>query len=311
MSSTVLPLLLFAATLCAQAPSLELPGGRRLLLLDAGKLLAPDGPDLVLKLQGEDLPPPPPSPLAGVADFIRHFASPAFGPGDDVQPLSRRYLAVLASPEKCAAVEQMVRTAIARSDEQLVLEVQLMQLPGAVYAKVVAPLFPADATPQQRQCLLVSGDTSPLLAAVAKEEVERLSAPKLCVRPLRSASLGTAKHIDYVRDYTVLRSGDKAVANPVVAHAKDGIDVELMATFVDHGNVAVACKVEVNTVELPLLESTVDLGTGAPVKVQLPRVTTIRLSQQAELPLGQSLLLSAKRPDGSWLCALVRVSLAK
>lgn len=312
MKTTALPLLLFTATLCAQTPTLDLPGGRRLILIDAGKLLEPDGPDLVLKGSGaEPVPQPPPPPLAGVADFVRHFASPAFGPGDDVQPVGRRYLAVLASQDRCAAVEQMVRAAIARRDEQLVLEVQLMQLPLATYTRLVVPLFPADATPQQRQCLLVAGDTRPLLAAVEKEEVERLSAPKLCVRPLCGASLATAKNISYVRDYTVVRNGDTAVANPVVDVVQDGIAVQLMATFVDQGNVAVACKVEVSKVELPLLGAKVDLGVGAPVRVQLPRVTTIRLSQQAELPLGQSLLLSAKRPDGSWLCALVRVSQAQ
>lgn len=306
MRSTVLPLFLFTAALAAQAPAVDVAGGRRLTLLDAKAFLPQAGPELELRGPGGKVENKTPDALAAIAAFVRHCA--ALEPGEDVQPLGGRYLAVLASPERCAAVEKLLRTAAERRDELLLFEVHLMHLPDKVFTKLFDPLFGADSTPAQKQVLVIGGSVQPLLKAVQDSDADLLQAPKVCVRPLCPASVNSGEHITYVRDFTIERQGGAAIANPVLDVVVDGIDLQLLATFRDGDNVSVDCKVESSRVKRPLAEAQVDLGVGVPVKVQLPQVSTVRLSQKAMLQLGHSLLLSAPRADGSWLCALVRIS---
>jgi hypothetical protein len=299
MKTLATTLLLFAAALPAQKLDRTIEGGRNLQLHDVQQMLTPKGALTTTLPAGQ---------LAGIAAFARHFATPAFGPADDVQPMGGRYLAVLGSPAQCAFVEQLLQLARDRSDELLTVEVQLFQLPAAVFAQRLQPLFPAGDAEDKQQCILPAAPAAALLTALRQDAAEELSAPKLCVRPLAQASLSTGEQVAYVRDFTVMRQQGKAIADPIVDRVFDGTEVQLLATWMPNGTVGIDCSVQSHKVQRPLPEAKVDLGVGAPVTVQLPRVTTVQLQQKALLPLGDSVVLAAPRQDGSYLCAVVRVS---
>lgn len=307
MRTTTLSFLLFAVPMLAQAPAVDVPGGRRLTLLDAGVLLPGKGPDLVMKIPTDKPAPLSPDPLAAVAAFVRRFAQPALESGDDVQPLGGRYLAVLASPDRCAGVEEMLRTAATRRDDLLVFEAHLMQLPEATYTKVVAPLFDKNSTPEQRKVMILAGDLKPFLDAVQAAGANVLQVPQVSTRPLCPANVHSGEQIAYVRDFTIEKHGEARIANPVIDVVEDGIDLQVLATYSGDSNVFVDCQVRSDQVKRPLSEAKVDLGVGQPVMVQMPQVSTVRLAQAGVMPLRSALLLSAPRADGSWLCALLRV----
>jgi hypothetical protein len=41
--------------------------------------------------------------------------------------------------------------------------------------------------------------------------------------------------------------------------------------------------------------------------VQLPQATGVRLQQTAQVPVGSTVLIAARKTDGGWLAALVEV----
>lgn len=309
-----LTLAMLAATLTAQQPTLELPDGRRVAVLDVQSFVdAPaQGPDQMLKSPTGETRPSKTATLPAIAAFVRHFASPlAFGPDDDVQPLGSHHLTILGSRQATADVAAFLQAAKGRRDDLLQIEVKLMQIPANVHRELIRPWFAAEATAADLQRLVITGPIEGLWPALDERHVEVLSAPSLMVRPLHLAQMSTGTHIAYVRDYTIIEANGKPVADPIVDEVIEGVEVQVMAAFGADDKVQLDCLVVANRLAGPLVESKIDLGLPAPLIVQMPRMTTITLQQKGTIPLGSRLLLSAQKADGNWLCALIGVTQAR
>ncbi|HZN40282.1 MAG TPA: hypothetical protein VFD82_15855 [Planctomycetota bacterium] len=142
--------------------------------------------------------------------------------------------------------------------------------------------------------------------AVAKTAATRLVAPKLSVLPLQRANLAVKNQTAYIKDFTITKTGDKVIADPVVDVVWDGNETEVLATFLPDGTLGIACDVVFQEVEMPIAEfRTTVVETAEPVTIQLPRLTATRITQTAVLGEGSLVVLAARKVDGSWLIALV------
>lgn len=288
-----------AALLPAQKITVRGDADRQLQVLDLLQTMTP---------LGGEATPLQATQLGQIAAFARHFATPAFGVGDDVQPMGGRYLAVLGSPQQCGFVEHLLALSRQRAEELLQVEVHLLQVPAADFERHLRPFFAAGPTPDQLQRIVTDQEATPLLATMkAAPDVELLIAPRVCVRSLQHASLSVGDKISYIRDFTVMRNGDQVIANPVIDTVFDGTEMQMLAGFLPDHTVGLECAVQHHVVQRPLLQTQVSLGVGAPVTIQLPRVTSVRLEQRAALALDATLVLAAPRVDGSYLAAMVRI----
>ena len=256
----------------------------------------------------------PADEVAPMADRLRELAAFARGflalqPGEDLQPLGERYLAVLARPELAAQVEQMVRGAMRDRERTVLVAIDLIELPVDTATAVLQPWF-AGKTPQ---------DKAPLRAVLAKDALDKagaalqtakdarkVTAPRLAVRSFQVGSIFVGDKISYIRDFEIKPSPTGKIADPVVDTVWDGTEVKIAVARQDQDQLMLQCDVTVQKVEQPIAEFKTTLGVGTPLSIQLPQVSSVRLNQKAVAPDGGGVLLAAARGDGTWLCAVVR-----
>jgi len=293
----------FAATaLLAALPAQKIPlpgeGNRQLQLFDL--LQKPQQQDRAAQTQA-------------IATFVRTFVQPALRPEDDVQVLGNRWLAVLGDQQQIASAERLLAIAGEHREDLLTIEISLYELTAATFDQVASPLLPKPAGGgDTRQLVLAAKDADALTQRLVKAEVDRLEAPRLSVLPMQKAELRAGEQISYIKDFTITPVAGKQIADPVVDTIWNGIEIELLASFVAKDRVGVACKLAKQEVAKPIAEFTTQLGVGLqPLTVQLPHATGVRLQQTAELAPGSTIAIAAPKTDGGWLLALVTVIVQK
>jgi hypothetical protein len=301
--------LALAAALGAALPAQKMPlpeaGDRLVQVIDLTPLL-PAGE------AGRGGGSAPTSATAAIATFVRRFVDPPLRAGDDVAALGDRWLVVLGSQRQAACAEQLIQRAVLARDDHLQTTIRIMDLTAEEFATLLLPLFPgiaaAEETPAVRQMILDGRKADELLTALGRTEVRIMHAPRLMAAPLQRASLSAGEEITYVKDFTLIANGKAVVAKPVLATVWNGVQVDLIAGYTGRDRVGVHCTLELRDVAEPIAEFETTLpGTVAPVTVQLPRTTAVRLQRTAELAIGSTVLIANQKADGSWMAALVDV----
>jgi hypothetical protein len=155
--------------------------------------------------------------------------------------------------------------------------------------------------------MLEKAAASTFRAALAKAPTSQLDAPRLAKNPLQRAPISTLTQTLYVKDFTLSRTGDTLIADPVVDVVNDGNTTDVIATWLPDGLLGLSCDVTFQELQKPIPQFETTLAKGIhPVTIQLPRVTGVRLRQTAVLGKDSMVVLAAQRADGSWLCATVQ-----
>ncbi|HLQ38724.1 MAG TPA: hypothetical protein VK348_13025 [Planctomycetota bacterium] len=333
LTTKVLALAMAGASLPAQRLPLPDHSGRVLQLIDLLPLLgsagnvaadqptapaaAPAAPaDVVIAAAPAGAPAAadaaaPTNEMTAIAAFVRNFVQPPLRPGDDIQVLGDHWLAVLATPQQAASAEQLIATAL-RSRLDLVCTVaRIVELTPEVFAKHLQPLLPAVAADRAsgvQQTILEGKAAGELLQALQQAQVNLMEAPTLTSFPLYPCHLSTGQQIAYIKDYNLETTPDAVVADPVIGIIWDGVHIDLVASYTGQDRVGLQCTLEKQDVVKPIAEFKTTLpGCAQPVTIQLPRSTGVRLQQTAELPLGSTVLIAARKTDGGWLAALIEV----
>jgi hypothetical protein len=139
-----------------------------------------------------------------------------------------------------------------------------------------------------------------------------LTAPRLSVHPLQRANMSVGEQMGYVRDFHIEATKRGPIADPVIDTVFDGTRVDVIVGCLDKGRLAVCCDVSMHTVAKPIPSfSTTPVAGSAPVTIQLPRVTSIRLQQKSVVPDGGGLVLATRKADGNWLCVVLDATSTK
>lgn len=308
MRSTLL--LLTAASVL---PAQRLPtddGARIVQLFDLRKLRTtmpaePAGPVLVLR--GEEAQSPDVGPAA-IAALLGALVEPALGKGDALQPLGEHFLVLLGSAEQAASLDRMFAAAAARRGNGIEVEIRFLKLTEAAFDKVAKPrLKPVgDETAGRYQQVLRQVDAAPVVAAIVEAAGEQLDAPRLLVWPLDRASVAFKKQISYIKDFTLTAKDGSFLADPVVDVVWDGNETIVTAALLQGGMIGLSCDATFQEVRQPMqnFETTLVAGTP-PVTIQLPQTTTVRLRQTSVVGSGDAVMLASRKPDGTFLVAIV------
>lgn len=330
--STLLTPLALLGSLAAQSMPVPDGKGRLLQLFDLDKILAgreslDDEPAAVQepKLTGAALPLPghPTAPIAaarpmgngsphsdlGIAAFLRPFVDPPLAAGDDLQVLGGRWLALLGSPAQIASVEQVLANATTHGTRLIDVEVRIFEVKRQAFdATIKGQLQAAELHGEATWRTVLSDDA----AMALQRQLERTGAmsidsPRLLVYPLQRANMHVVNQTSYIQDFTLTRTGDTVVADPVVGIVWDGLKADLMATFLAADRIAVRCTLEIQQLLRPIPDFTTEIAKGVPpVKIQLPRTTGVRCEQVAEVKTGERVVFAAQKVDGDYLIVLMR-----
>lgn len=157
---------------------------------------------------------------------------------------------------------------------------------------------------------VVDKDTADAFFKKSKSMAEELlAAPTIQVAPLQFASMSLATSVPYVKDFTVQRSKDAVIADPVIATTWHGHKSEVCAMVLPGGRIGLSCSVHIQDLHRPIaeLQTTVFPGT-APVTIQLPRTIGVRLANVAEVAPGSLVVLASQRHDGNYLVATIKAT---
>ncbi len=245
---------------------------------------------------------------SSIVGLFRRLIDPPLQPGDDLRTLGDRWLVLLGSPAQAASAERLWHAALAKKEDPIDVQVHMFEID----AKAFAPLQEKLVAVQREQGMAFEGmlekdAASAFRAALAKAATQQLDAPRLCMNPLQRGTMSMVKQTSYVKDFTVTRTGDTLVADPVVDVVQDGNITDVIATWLPDGLLGMSCDVTFQELQQPIPQFETTLGPGLPpVKIQLPRVTGVRLRQTAVLGKDSMVVLAAQRASGEWLCATVQ-----
>jgi hypothetical protein len=211
-----------------------------------------------------------------------------------------------------------VREARRRRDAVLAVGITLWNVDGKEFDRLLAPLLPADTQqPADKHATVRRGVLDAAATATLRERMQGgkaqlLETPTLAVRPLEPASISSMQETSYVKDFTVTKADTSFVAEPVADVVRDGVRIDLVATFTGKDHLGVLCTLTKVDLVRPIPKfSTTIAGSTLPVTIELPEVRTIRLQQTADLPPGGCAVIAAPKADGSWLVALVQATVQK
>lgn len=273
---------------------------------DAGAAAAQAAKKLPV-LAALDLDPWQRSTTLDIPQFLRRFLTPPLGPGDDLQVLGKRWLALLGSPAQIANAEALLAVAAANRERPVDVAVQLVTVPKAGFEAHVRDLLRDGKQGEQSRWELVleTDAATRLLAATKTAQAATLDAPTITVMPLQRAMVQIANQTAYVKDFEVTRNGDSVVADPVVDVVQDGLRAEVVATFLEADLMAVGIDVQIQQLERPIPQFTTTVGTNTPVTIQLPRVTGVRFQQVSRIRDGDHVVFAAQKVDGDYLLTIV------
>ncbi len=312
---------LTAGALCAQEVPVPDGKGRLLRLFDLDRVRAVE--DAPAETTGADAAPagtpPPKDPVAlsappiDTASFLRSFLEPPLGAGDDLQVLGGRWLTLLGRPAQAAALEALLASAAEFAQDFVEVEIEVLVVPKATFESCCArPLAAGRRDNAARWQLAMShDDADTMLAAARAANASEIVGPRLTTSPLQAAVLQIAHQISYIKDFTVSRTTDGVIADPVVDTVVDGITAEVRALPLRSDVVAVACKLRVQQVEQPIAEYETTIAEKQKVKVQLPRVSGIEFEQTARLRTDERVVFAAQKANGDYVMALVGASIRK
>ncbi len=199
------------------------------------------------------------------------------------------------------------------------IEVRILRADAAGRAAVLEPLVaapaPVDATAAAapRARALTAAERTALLAKLAaRPDLEQIESPRLLASPLQLAEMSISRQFAVVRSYRCTVGADgKPVVDPVVEQLVAGNRVALRAMPLGKAAIGVAATLRHAAVQEPIPETTLDLGTGAPLRVQLPAVTEVEASHTAAIEKDGALLLLLPLPDGGAVAALVTAHIVR
>jgi hypothetical protein len=312
----LLSLLSFTPLLLAQGMPVPDGKGRMLQLFDLHRCRAsawPDqdaaGPQGGLRPDAAAVPDQPPAARPHqdeqyLADFLRPFVEPPLGPGDDLKVLGGRWLTMLGDPTQVANFERLMAGVVTNRELLVTTSMRIVHMERQPFERRLQPMLTAKAGAEATfECVLPAAKAAELVAAIEGADV--LEAPRLTVSPLQRASMSVRQDISYVQDFTLARHADAVVADPVIGVVWDGLEIDLCAIVLADGLVALRCDVQSQQVQQPMPKFETDLGTGAPVTIQLPRTTGVRFRQTARVAAGELIVLAAQKVDGDYLLAIV------
>ncbi|MEO6596985.1 MAG: hypothetical protein ABIP94_19740, partial [Planctomycetota bacterium] len=229
--------------------------GRVVQMFDAQKLRTTDEP--VGAPMGEPVGKPKPADnesMQKLADFLRRFIEPPLGPQDDLRALGGRWLVLLGSPAQVASVERLFAIATARQREQLDIRIHIVKMKAANFVRTLQPRLTAVERDQQTtyETVVPSAQATDLLAEIAASDSERMEAPRVLVQPLQVATIASVDQTSYIQDFTLERSANALIANPVIGVTWDGVQNEVQAILLPDGTIGVACDVHVQELQKPM-----------------------------------------------------------
>lgn len=276
-----------------------------------------DVADLLPENRGILLPPKPtgrfaaaaPTSVQLLATFVRTFVPALREPGADIQSLGESHLVLLGTGVQVAAAQRWLVKA-RESLGQFQVDVRVCKVTATCFDREVAPLLVKEtvgAGAMPSTALLDQATTATLVRALAKEGRGLVTQfPQVTVEGVRRAKLMVGKHVEYVSDFEIDASTEAFAPVPVKETVFDGHDVDVMVARIADGKLAVQMQLVDQVVEQPLREVTTTVpGSTLIVTVQVPRVTGCRGSMAVEMANGSTALMAARKPDGSWLVALM------
>ena len=302
MIARTLVLLLPATALAAQAAPAA-GDARSVNVYDLGAE-AKEGPDLVLKMEGDKQPVDwtQSNRPATVAQLVRAFVQPPLAANEDVQPLGERWLVLLCRPEQHAWLERYLAVAKRHNDQTIAMQCELFAMPEISYLEKVAPALNQPGKPAGSALILAPGEGTAAFrkALTADASCQSVVAPRLVVRPLESASMSHLRQTSYVRDFEVEVQKAAFIANPVIDVVQDGVSIETAAAIVQEGVAGVSLEVTVSDLKKPIPEVTANLGgSSLPVKIQLPQLITTQARVAVELPRGHTVVFALPTVAGT------------
>ena len=286
--------------------------------LPAQRVAMPDGRvlqmfDLRQTQHGGDtnLAPMPRDANARAVSILRHFIEPSLRQGDDIQAIGPHWIAVIADAERIASVDRIFEAAKQHRDDLLTIEIRMLDVkPDTFRSKLQKSLAKVARQGGDSWEAVIAKDKAEAFWKTSEAAADALlAAPKLCVQPLQLAQVSVVNQVSYVKDFTVQRSKDAVIADPVIATTWDGHKSEVCATFLPDGRIGLSCSVHVQELHRPIdeIKTTVFPGT-APVTIQLPRTSGVRLANVAEFTPGSLVVLASQRTDGNYLVAIIKAS---
>jgi hypothetical protein len=136
-----------------------------------------------------------------------------------------------------------------------------------------------------------------LLSLLDAPGIERTSAPRMLCFPFAAAEIRVGIELAYVADWEFLELADRSepVPAPVVERAFDGLSLALRCIPLEGGRVRLDADGSLTTLQRPIPELSTTFGRlPAPVTVQLPEWTTVRVTGHVDLAAGETLLLAAE-----------------
>lgn len=296
----VLVLLTAAGALFAQR--MPMPGDRILQMFDLRETRHEEMQSAVL-MNG--------STSDEVVAVLRQFIDPPLRPGDDIKAIGPDWVAVLADEERIASVERVFQTAKKHRNDLLTIEIRMLDFKTDAFHKHLGKELVKVERGETTTYESVVGEDK--AKAFVKKCIDRahasLAAPTLSVMPLQLATVSVVTQVPYIRDFTVQRSNDAAIADPVVDKTWEGHKTKVIATFLPDGLIGMSCDVQVQELHRPIPEAKITVVKGAqPVTIQLPRTSGVRLANVAELTPGSLVVLAAERRDGTFMVAIVKAS---
>ncbi|MBL8751690.1 MAG: hypothetical protein JNK15_00200 [Planctomycetes bacterium] len=307
--------LLFAGLASAQKMNAADGSGRIVQVFDLHELrpVDPDEPDQPAKPGLPTGEIRATSPGQHVADALRRFVDPPLGADDDLRGLGSRWLVMLGSPEQLASFERLWRAAQKRKEDVVDVQLRLYTIDAKKFAAIKDKLVAVER-PGGIGYEMVAADKQATAIATALEAADgdSFEAPRLAVFPLQNASMSVKDQTSYVKDFTLTRVGDQAIADPVVDIVWDGYSIEVISTWLPDGLLGVSIDVQVQDLQRPIPKFETTLQAGLPpVQIQLPRVTGLRLRQTAALAKDSLAVLAASKADGKWIVATMRATALK
>jgi len=131
-------------------------------------------------------------------------------------------------------------------------------------------------------------------------DAERVSAPRLVVRPSHLASIANVEQTAYIKDYSLTVMGEREIVDPEIAVLETGLTLAVRAATLGPERCALHAELTLSSAERPFREHKLRLGSsGTEVTVQLPEVGTLRVSGRFDLTAGHAVVIGGLDPDGA------------
>ena len=145
-------------------------------------------------------------------------------------------------------------------------------------------------------------------AMLADPSTQIKQSPQVTVRQLQATRIRVGRDVGYVRSFDLQSRPDgKQIAIPILDKLWQGHDAEVVVALIGKAKVAVEMDLLVNSMDIPIQKFHADVaGVAEGVMVEVPRVTSFRGSQFAEVTSGSTVVVALPSGD-TWLLALLTV----